>query len=933
MQKKIKFRLAEFLFVLICLSGSTLSVWKFWGDLNQSLFKQNEKPIATISFKYKTAQRRFIDDVIWDRLRQESPVYEGDTIRTAPLSEATIYFSDGNIMDLHENTMARIFLREEGAEIDFETGQISVQANNSNVKIKSGSSVVDVNQGGQVAASQIYTENTQQQAFQVQVSKGNASLVSSAGEVALTEGGTASLDETGAIKKTYLTVASPVNDARYLNLKNEDFIVTFFWRTELEKVMLELFDSKDMASATETFYYSGTNVASIKMPAGVHWWKMSVDTPDGETEFYTGKVTIIQSGAPNLIAPAAEYEARYRTKAPSTRFIWTESERATSYQFEVSKNADMSDPIITQRSSQTSSIVSSLDAGTYYWRVIPYFVMNGIGLSAPSQISSFRITKSGALSQPNLQLPLQNSLVSTKVPLENGEVSYKSIHFSWKDNPEAVKYKIRVWPEGSNANGTAGFTSESSSNYFEIDTSRNVVENGKWFWQVTTYDVEGNYSVSDTREFFAMDSDVEQRTIFPPDNYLIAESRVVDTRFIWKTNLPFDSEFQISRDSRFRTSDIVYTEKTSATSVTGRQLPVGNYYWRIVTDVGGTKIQTAAKRVSIAPPLAAPVLKGPTNGSRAILLPETPLEFSWNKVSDADYYQIKIFAPENPDAILYDRNFIESKDGKIVIDEVDMQDFEERGYSWTVQAFREETISSSRQSGYLTSGNFVLKKLTPIKLEYPATGQHFDGIEMVKNPDVLKWNSVYEGEPVEVVLYKNGVAKRNLVGTYSRRGLSMKMPVLYEGAYYWTVKGTAEGDLDISSQETRMFTVGAIPKLSAATNLNPNNQVFNTDYFRSNRTINLKWNSVKEASRYSVKVYDSKGKIVTGQEYVVRGTSLVIEDLTAFQKGAYTWTVEAQSEYNGALFQNGEIAKGGFEIDLPVLNKLKVNNGGKLYGK
>lgn len=61
--------------------------------------KLNEQPIATITFKYKTAPRKFMDRVVWDRLRQDSPVYNGDTIHTATLSEANIWFNDENVMD------------------------------------------------------------------------------------------------------------------------------------------------------------------------------------------------------------------------------------------------------------------------------------------------------------------------------------------------------------------------------------------------------------------------------------------------------------------------------------------------------------------------------------------------------------------------------------------------------------------------------------------------------------------------------------------------------------------------------------------------------------------------------------------------------------------------------------------------------------------
>ena len=96
--------------ICICLIGATTNSWLFYNSFFRALTKLNEQPIATITFKYKTAQRKFLDRVVWDRLRQDSPLYNGDTIHTAALSEATVWFNDGNVMNLMENTMAQVFL-------------------------------------------------------------------------------------------------------------------------------------------------------------------------------------------------------------------------------------------------------------------------------------------------------------------------------------------------------------------------------------------------------------------------------------------------------------------------------------------------------------------------------------------------------------------------------------------------------------------------------------------------------------------------------------------------------------------------------------------------------------------------------------------------------------------------------------------------------
>ena len=49
--------------------------------------------------------------------------------------------------------------------------------------------------------------------------------------------------------------------------------------------------------------------------------------------------------------------------------------------------------------------------------------------------------------------------------------------------------------------------------------------------------------------------------------------------------------------------------------------------------------------------------------------------------------------------------------------------------------------------------------------------------------------------------------------------------------------------------------------------------------------------------------------------------------------GTFTWTVEAQSTFEGDLFQNGKIDKNTFKIDLPNLAKPKTFDNGVRYGR
>ncbi|MBQ1662577.1 MAG: FecR domain-containing protein, partial [Treponema sp.] len=181
MKKKTKFRLKNdlavpfWIVVSICLIGAGISYGFFHASFFRALEKLNEEPIATITFKYKTAQRRFLERVVWDRLKQNSPVYNGDTIHTANLSEATIWFDDG-ALDLAENTMVQVFRHKDGSvDVDLEDGTATIDSNENGkaFTFTFGGKIFSIKNGTKISAQ---SEN------------GKASFVVQKGKILLADG-------------------------------------------------------------------------------------------------------------------------------------------------------------------------------------------------------------------------------------------------------------------------------------------------------------------------------------------------------------------------------------------------------------------------------------------------------------------------------------------------------------------------------------------------------------------------------------------------------------------------------------------------------------------------------------------------------------------------------------------------------------------------
>lgn len=927
MQKKTKLQLADVLFVLTCVLGSAFSIYRFEKVLNESLIK-HDTPIATITFKYKTAQRQFWNEVLWDRLKQNSEVYEGDLIRTSPGASATVFFISGNIMELHENTLVRLNLKKDGTnEVDIMNGNINVDSAEKEFVVKAGDSVLNIAGGSTLSAG---TDGGK--AFSIQVKNGSASYFGANGTVEISGGDGVNVDENGEVKAGSLSVIEPRMQERFLNFSEELYPVKFTWTSDLEDATIELSKTKDFAEIEQSYRIRGLKTTTILMPEGVRYWRLTVSSDNSDfSEMSIGRTEILQTHKPELVAPVTEYTTTYRTKKPTIRFIWKESEYATSYQLELSRDAAFRDSQIVKRTSGSSLFISNIEAGSWYWRVIPFYTVNNIGLKGESDTNSFVIKQSGELESPKLLIPNNGGIVNTKLPLKDGTSSYCKVNFSWKDSAEAQNYEILL---SSNKNFSSPEIRETViDNYFTADTSKVNIKNGKWYWKVISTDIEGNKASSDVREFVAIDANIEQRTLFPPDGYRLADSRSQDIRFVWKTNIPGETIFEISRDENFKS--VITSQTTTSNSANGRYLVPNTYYWRIRSALDELNFETPAKRFIVESPMEAPVMAQPANGGVAIVRPKLPYELKWNKIEGADYYQIKIYYPSDTEKPVYERNFIEAKpDSYYVSYEMDFENFAETNYVITVQGFREETTLASRASSYLGKYSFRMVKIKPIELITPDDDISVSGVDAIKNPGTLKWN--YIGVPAKsaLVVYKDKIKPENVYLSIDNPERTTKLPRLYEGTYYWTVTGVTEDNYDISAVEHRRIKIGPIEKLPASEVIAPKNRAtLDKGYFMQNRSIFFEWKPVFGADRYVIKLVDSKKNVIFEKTLDSRTTKFTFEKLDELSVGNFTFTVEAQTMFEGYVFQNGKEAKSAFKVSLPNIKKPVANANGVMYGK
>ena len=123
------------IFIIFSIAAAVM-LYLFYSDLNSFTIKQSEEPVAKIYFKRNTAQRKFIDNDIWEVLTNSSDIYDGDRIRTSRNSEAYTEFNDTGIqIQLREKSMIQIFKNKKERSVDFIGGEIFVANNSSEEKV------------------------------------------------------------------------------------------------------------------------------------------------------------------------------------------------------------------------------------------------------------------------------------------------------------------------------------------------------------------------------------------------------------------------------------------------------------------------------------------------------------------------------------------------------------------------------------------------------------------------------------------------------------------------------------------------------------------------------------------------------------------------------------------------------------------------------
>ncbi len=931
----------DILVIVVSLSVIILFMFLFFKNLNKTLTRDKDE-IATISFKYKSVQRKFIDSAIWDRPVQFSPVYDGDIIRTSPGAEATIkYIGKKNVIELGPSTMIQVFAidDENNGKVSLKSGNISVQtAIGSQMLINSKKSTITVE-----ANSSLRADKSKERRLKLILEKGKASVlkniedqktgkilsdnsVLSAGQVdeffeeISGEGG-------DKLSPNSITMISPADNLKILNQrkKGEAADIYFEWYSTFDKseeIILETSAFKNFSKILNKYSLNKLKNLTIKYQKGNLYWR-AYPAKEGvkSDSAISGKVKVLAAYPPQLVSPIQDHTYSFKEVYPYINFVWNGNAISSSYLLEVADNKNMQNPVIKQVSNVTSLTFSSLGEGKWYWRVTPQYYLGEGADIASSEGHSFSVEKKEKLEAPKFIAPESFGKIS------NG----KKLNFSWHAVSEAREYEVVI---SKNANMSDPiFTSVTYTNNFELPEEVKKLAAGDYYISVSA--IGKNKSVltqTKVQKFTVQDTKNVLRSVFPPDSYVIADTLCLDTRFTWKSNLNRTHIFQVSDTENFE--KIILEKKTKNNAIDGINLAIGTWYWRVVSKVGRDLLKSEVKKVIIAPPFDKPTL---IDASDKVIVKEAKKNsFKWSKSNKIDYYQVKISKPDRSSAPLYENLFITENS----ID-IDLNDIEDGTYVISVQGFASPTLMSSRRYSLAIDHYAYFKHIKPVKLVYPANKEKLSGVMCALEKPKFECKYIDAPSKAKVILQKKRLIGWKNITSIDTIDSKIIMPNLNAGKYRWYIKASSTDGFDISSKNKSYFEVLPINPLAKTQMIKPKkNTVYGIDYFKKNRVIEFKWTKVNNATHYIFKIKKNKRKSIFEVELNAKdfrrkeNISYIFKDISSLSRGNLYVEVEAQRKNEkGIIFQNGIPQFVKFKIDLPKRKKIKTKNTGVLYGK
>ena len=627
--------------------------------------------IGTITFKKRSAARRYTESVVWEEIAQESPIYNYDAIRTMEYSSAVIKLKDGTNIELDQNTMLVVMLSAKGIDINFDSGGVSARsgAGTKNlITLNSRDATIALDSGD-------ISVNSSDKGVDIALASGNAKVEAAGGAVNISADETATLKD-GKVEseKKSLFTEFPAHNSYLISLTKK-MPVNFRWRSEPSgEVRVEIAGSSTFSNPVKSFSSRSANQV-VELPPGDFYWRII----SGKNKSFPAKFTIMHDVTPDLIYPRMNQNISVSEGDGLLNFRWEKSRFAAGYELTVARDSAMNDVAVKLNSKINTISTADIAPGSYYWRVkslYPAGIITGAPVSGPGRFTLKKLQF--ALARP---VPIDPGALTTAGPFT----------LYWEGVNGAERYSVEIASDSEFKKSV--IRAETQNTFLRVDKK---IPEGSYYWRISAFRGKTGSEKSETA--LLLITKPVQITLVSPQAGSVLFRRPEVINFSWKDPNQGDKYLvEISERRDFSRMSMVL--ESDLHSVTGESPGAGTYFWRVVLrDRTGRAIaKSPVSEFSIPAELRAPVLISPKDNEKLMGGAKNRIKFEWRRIPGATEYEVELFqriAGSEKTMMIYSskESFIETSNTAL---------YKPGKFSWLVRAkqMKKGKITAFRESG------------------------------------------------------------------------------------------------------------------------------------------------------------------------------------------------------------------------------------------
>ncbi|MBU0955449.1 MAG: FecR family protein [Spirochaetes bacterium] len=888
--------------ILVTLATIAAAAWfigLLYTDLNRSSGDSSQQAIGILVTRTRVAQRRPGDSVVWTNLKNEEPVYSMDAIRTEQGSEAIIRLNDDTQLILGENSLVVLDFSGTQGTIDFLEGSLIARRTDEQSTGKS----LNIRADGNTLAVQtavVDLNRSESKNIEVNVSSGQA-VLSAGGESTSLTNSESALIQSGqtSIKTAALIVTRPLNgDA--VSAGTVLVPVSFAWNDSGGQPPYTIEIARDRDFSLRRVTETDANTLTLELDSGTWYWRVQ-DSAAGSSR--TSQFTVISDIAPLLLSPTDGGNQSYRNSTPALNFSWAGISMASSYEYQLSADAQFSTILREGRITSTAIALTGLPPGSFYWRVAARYDFGGINRGRFSEPRSFTLVQTQAPASPALESPPEN------FPVLSTESS--KLIFSWSVIPETESYELALWQAVAGNSPPAQALWQGKANVYR---PQNSIAEGSYYWSIRSIAADGTASAWAAPRRLLVEAASQPQPVAPLDAYEILSSASTLIQLSWR-GYP-EAVIIVGRDTDMAAP--ISSTNGSANRATIQLPGPGLYYWTAVDPrMENTDSQKLRSILVISPP-AAPELLQPAQGRQLELAPDDNLDFSWTSAGGAAAYKFSLRNNET-------RQLVHQTETTETRLRLSAGIIPSGSYTWTVQSVVTTPAGNKHVSPEARSDlriNTIRVPPAPAILA-PRPGTQLEGLTAARSGLTLSWSA---SEPGMTYLVKIWRADGTVMLEQSTKSTEVRLANPGPGVYRWSLGGAAADGASLAIQENS-FQINLIPALPTPTVQTPRNaetlDLTNADF------IKFGWAAVTDANAYEISLSSSTGSKLIFSRIVETGLEFLFRELDQLDIGQYSFRIRALLlNRDGTIERSGSLRSVTFSITIktggaPVLTTPK----------